>query len=628
MRLSFALEFARRLAQIGPRRVLLHLRHRSRLRSGWYLRRTPTLGWADVGVWLGESPFPAPDLERVRAAMGDGREAAIAEGERLLGGEVQYFSDRWFPLPTDWRSRPGEFEPAPDAHWTLIDEECPERGDVKWFWEPARFDWTYRLARAWAASGDERFVEGFWALLASWRDACPPNRGIQWRCGQECAYRLLALVWAAGAFQQCRASSAVRVADLWQTVAALAQRIEATHDYARAQANNHALSEAAALYVAGASLHSHPRAARWRTLGRRSFLDSVQEQFAPDGGHTLHSVNYLRVCLRDAFAFLCVAEVAPPERLIAATRLLRYLIDPEIGRAPNYGLNDGSNVADLSGCGFDDFRPVVQTMSALFGEAAYTPGPYDEELAWYGLPLREVTPATYVPGASGYRVFVGDGTRAFVRCHAYRNRPFQCDLLHVDLWSGGVPLTQDGGTFEYADDKGVNAALDGAAGHNAIVVDGQDPMRRAGRFFLLDWQQASELEHVSGCETQWVGETWPAPGVRHRRSLLGAGDAWLVVDDVFLAAPVERELAVHWRLGPEGDAPLFAAANGPMARGVEAGWIAPRYGRAERADVLVLRAQTRGPFRFVTSFGAALDSDDGGVVWCGRRVSLVPGGPL
>ena len=57
-----------------------------------------------------------------------------------------------------------------------------------------------------------------------------------------------------------------------------AERIPPTLGYARAQNNNHLLSEAAALYTAAAVLPEHPGAARWRRLGWRWLQAGLDEQ--------------------------------------------------------------------------------------------------------------------------------------------------------------------------------------------------------------------------------------------------------------------------------------------------------------------------------------------------------------
>ena len=112
-------------------------------------------------------------------------------------------------------------------------------------------------------------------------------------------------------------------------IAAHAERITATLDYARAQNNNHLVSEAAGLYTAAALLPEHPQAEKWRKLGWEWLNHALQTQISPDGTYIQHSTNYLRLVLQLA---LFVRQIAvqqgddfPDEtctRLAAATRWL------------------------------------------------------------------------------------------------------------------------------------------------------------------------------------------------------------------------------------------------------------------------------------------------------------------
>ena len=77
-----------------------------------------------------------------------------------------------------------------------------------------------------------------------------------------------------------------------------ASRIPPTLSYARAQNNNHLLSEAVGLYTAGCALPYHPEALRWRELGWRWFNQGIQSQFSEDGAYMQHSANYHRLALQ------------------------------------------------------------------------------------------------------------------------------------------------------------------------------------------------------------------------------------------------------------------------------------------------------------------------------------------
>src|SRR5690606_27108937 len=124
--------------------------------------------------------------------------------------------------------------------------------------------------------------------------------------------------------------------------------------YARAQDNNHATSEAVALFAAGAWLEL-AGSAGGRVLARqgRGLLERhVIRLFGKDGSFSQHSVNYHRLVLDT----LSIAEIwrqhaglpafsaSFRERAAAGAQWLRAMVDPSTGDAPNLGANDGANL--------------------------------------------------------------------------------------------------------------------------------------------------------------------------------------------------------------------------------------------------------------------------------------------
>ena len=70
-----------------------------------------------------------------------------------------------------------------------------------------------------------------------------------------------------------------------------AKRIPPTLVYARAQNNNHLISEAVGLYYAGSLFKTLPLARQWKTLGWKWFNRAIQEQVTENGEYVQHSLN-------------------------------------------------------------------------------------------------------------------------------------------------------------------------------------------------------------------------------------------------------------------------------------------------------------------------------------------------
>ena len=184
---------------------------------------------------------------------------------------------------------------------------------------------------------------------------------------QEVAIRLMALVWSAQVFASASFSTPARMRRLARSIALHAARIPPTLVYARSQNNNHLVTEATALYLAGAALDH----ADWRGLGWRWLNRALQTQISSNGEYIQHSTNYHRLMLQSALLADAVRRarrelwpVRTQHALARASHWLFALVDPVSGRAPNLGANDGALILPLSSSAFEDFRPAAQASRA------------------------------------------------------------------------------------------------------------------------------------------------------------------------------------------------------------------------------------------------------------------------
>jgi hypothetical protein len=357
-----------------------------------------------------------------------------------------------------------------------------------------------------------------------------------------------------------------------------ANRLPPTLAYSRSLNNNHLLSEAAGLYTAALMLPEHPSALSWKTIGWRWFNHGLKSQVASDGAYTQNSTNYHRLMLQLSLwvNILCVRHGQPlPEstlqKLAIATRWLLCLIDPQTGKVPNLGPNDGAYIFPLSTCPFHDYRPVLQAASLAFlGEQPFPSGSWDEMSYWLGIKgqetreKREIEQSTSNPLSPLHNNITPHVLRSpsgtswvYLRIARFNSRPGHADQLHIDLWWRGLNLAQDPGTYLYNGRPPWDNALSGTEAHNTITIDGQDQMTRAGRFLWLDWAQA-QLD-VHSTEGGRVGDHIVAQhdgyrhlGVIHQRSVTIRDQRW-IVEDLLLPASSRRSnrqhtCRLHWLL--------------------------------------------------------------------------------
>jgi hypothetical protein len=578
--------------QLGIPSLLNYARYQVGLRSGYY-RRKSTQPNNDAPGSL-HAVLELPSQESLRAILGDRTRHLIEQADEVAAGKVRLFGNQPVPLQL---VPPGEL-----AHWTYYAKNKLPGGeeDIKLLWEPARFGWAFTLGRAYLLTGNETYARTFWEHTETFLSANPAYLGPNWYSGQEAALRLLAFVFAWQIFVPSPYSSTARQTHLRNSIAEHAARLPLTLVYAKAQNNNHLLTEAAGLYTAGLALREHPEAQRWRGWGWKSFNQALQAQISSDGAYIQHSTNYHRLMLQ---TILWVVSLKNPGQLrhplplesqtraASATRWLMALLDPLSGRVPNLGPNDGAYILPFSTCPFEDFRPVLQAAaSAFLGKCLFPPGPVDEMRLWLGINDTEQgilkvdlsTPPPAPPlswGGESSPLPRGRGTRGdgdsltsephcitsskvdswvYLRAARFSARPGHADQLHLDLWWRGLNVALDPGTFRYNSAPPWDNSLSRTEVHNTVCINNTDQMTRAGRFLWLDWAQAYILDYKPSQDSSFISITaqhdgYSRMGVMHRRQVTARDDGWNVLDELNPTEPYASTISpvqarLHWLL--------------------------------------------------------------------------------
>jgi Heparinase II/III-like protein/Heparinase II/III N-terminus len=520
-----------------------------------------------------------------------GRASLLAAGEEILGGRFTMFARHTVSagFPPAWQANPlmGGAVPAGAPHWSRLSmRDAATYGDLKLVWELSRGAWAFTLARAYAASGDERFAEGFWRLWMSWIEANPPHETVHWKCGQECSLRLIAVTFAVEVLAGAAATTPERFVTHLGAVGALADRIHQGGRYAQLQDNNHSMSEGAGAYTAGVAYPLLRDAGIWRESGWRRLGEEALRLVRPDGTFRQKSHNYHRLMLHlYLWSASLAAEVGDRfagvvrARLEAAVRYLEAVVDAESGEAPNFVANDGALILPLGEAAYTDFRPTLRAGRRLAarlagaheGSAPVVAGDdLDEMSLWlFGavaapaavVPRTEAPPRAFVDGG----IYTLHQPRSWVFAHAehFRDRPGQADQLHVDLWWRGINVARDAGTYMYYGPPGLNDWFRGSSCHNTVTVDGRDQMEPGPRFLWASRAQArARIDHDASAVpgSLWMthdGYQRLSPPVSHERRVTALGDdVWLVTDE--LRGARSRHYRLHWLLPdfparPDGD---------------------------------------------------------------------------
>ena len=528
-------------------------------------------------------------------------------------GYFTYFNHKreYLGIPPSWRADPFSGRQYPsDKHWSRIDDFA--QGDIKVVWEPNRFGFFYTLVRAYWRTNDPSYPELFWRLVEDWIDQNPPQRGVNWKCGQEISIRVMAWVFGLYGFLDAPATTPIRLTRLAQALAVSGQRIYANVNYALSQRNNHGIIEGLGLFTLGMLFPEFTYAGTWQSRGRAILESLGRSLIYDDGAFSQHSFNYQRLMLHGYLWCMRLAELnnqpfrtGLKEQVARSCKLLYQVQDVNTGRTPNYGHNDGALILPLNSCTYMDYRPVIQAMQYYITQhRCFPPGPWDEDLLWLFGPEAlsstidqpERMDCEFV--ASGYYTVRSPDGFAFIRCAEFKDRPAQADLLHVDLWWKGINMALDPGTYGYNAEPPWDNSLGDTTYHNTVTVDGLDQMRRLGRFLWLPWIKGSVRRRDGSAPKQyWEGshdgyERLPDP-VTYRRSLIHLGDDyWLICDCLYSYSTHSYRL--HWLLG---DFPfLFDDQSGIAELSTQHGSYGIRMGALHQQPVFsIIRADPYSP---------------------------------
>ena len=570
------------------------------------------VSWLSSALWglndtallarLRRGPRPAIPLvvddewrepERVEALMGDVFDLA-GEAHRL-------------PLPIDWLTNPSR-----DVEWHILLHKA--------YYLPG-------LVAAWQATGLERYVQRWAALVGDWLDRdVPPGFiavDVTGRRVQNWVYSLHALLADPVLLAPLDARLVRRM------LASLSTQVDHLCEHLTPK-RNHRTIELLAIYLAGAAFPELAMAARWRAFALREAALNIEADLLPDGVHCELSTDYHHLALRNWMAIRQLAAACgdrvPPAMDLGLRQALAFALHvhkPD-GRVPS--LSDGD---------VRSFLPLLAQGAVLFNRPDW---------AWVasrGARGRRPTQTLAVFPDSGYVVWRSGwgGGRGDIDRPAYL--VFDCgplgegnhghfDCLSIELAAHGRSLVVDPGRYTYSeapDPQGINWRVHfrGTAAHNTVCVDGRDQTRYEPRpvkgptrhgagavrhkvsgpapeATLLGAWQADDFALLHG---RAVGQDYP---VTHERAIVCLGaDGWLVTDRLLADQP--HRYAAGFQLHPAayGASKLVPAAEGGcwrmdspgltilqpdqpgLAVALSPGWVSERYGHKLPAPRLVSR---------------------------------------
>ena len=543
--------------------------------------------------------------------------ADLAWADRVLAGRYRLLT----PEPVDLGSPPAwHRDHYTGRDWPLLPAQLiplnrNDGGDIRTLWELSRSYHLIPLAKAWARTGDQRYLTAYVAQIESWLDANPIGLGANWRSPMDAAIRAANWILATQVFARARAVPAAFWARLLANLRLSARFVARNLEWHPVYRGNHYVANAVGLVYVGTFFRDDPAGASWLRRGATILRKEMGYQVGSDGVAGEASIAYHRL-VTELFTYggeLCELNLSgalPPEfwhRLRAMYGFLDAYLD-SAGRAPLLGDADDGRLHQL--CARTEAEPREHRL---------------------GLPRRYFLPASRTAVSAefpdgGFFVLRSPRGRCTIRCgpvgvHGAGSHDHN-DQLSYELSLDGVSLITDSGTFAYTRSLVERYAFRSTAAHNAIQLAGeeQNPIRADRPWRILAdrtrarrtaWSTGQEADHFEGRHQGFAH--LPSGAICFRRvSMIHAGEEWTIEDRVegngteklvwrTHFAPgtlrVVAESPGRWTLAHDV-LPTFSLrleTDASLQLGVATSRLSERYGAACSRPVLELQGSTSLP---------------------------------
>ena len=421
------------------------------------------------------------------------------KAERILRGEIPFFSHTWYDLGLDydWITNPVTgYKYDIHQHWTQVNDIDQKAGDIKFVWEKSRFSWLAAVMRYDYHYGEDH-SEFVFSQILDWIEKNPLNCGPNYKCSQEMSIRILNWIMLLSFYKHSEALTEKRFQAIINSIYWQIKHIEGNINFSRiCVRNNHAITETLTLYLTSLLMPWLPGAAKRKKNGKRWFEQEIAYQIEEDGTFIQDSMNYHRVVIQLLTWAIAIADKNGEkysdfvyEKAYKSLNLLYQCQEPSNGWLPNYGNNDGALFFQLSDANYRDYRPQLDALHGLLtGKPLY--GDYLEDAQWIkpcvpairkSYPKIEKQYGVVTFEKSGYYLFRESNALTFIRCGTFKTNG-STDQLHLDVWYKGKNVLLDGGSYMYNTDENTILYFSGTEAHNTIMLGDYDQMKKGARF--------------------------------------------------------------------------------------------------------------------------------------------------
>ncbi|WP_299883694.1 alginate lyase family protein [uncultured Lacinutrix sp.] len=524
--------------------------------------------------------------------------------ENIKKGRFTFFSKHEYDLGKeyDWITNPvTNYKYDISKHWSEIQDISTEAGDIKFVWEKARFSFLYDIIRY-----DYHFEDDQSQLvfneIESFIDKNPINQGPNYKCSQETSLRILNWIFVLYYYKDSECLTDSLFNKIINSIYWQLHHVYKNINFSRiAVRNNHAITETLTLYLSNKLFPFISDTKKWSTKGKKWFEQEVEYQIYEDGTFLQFSMNYHRVVVQLLTWALQLSklnkEKFKPIVYNRATQSLNFLdtcLDPISGKLPNYGSNDGALFFKFTSDDFRNYKSQLNDLRSVLEKKTYTK---NESAFWYG--LNKVDVVDYIPPNTinsfkkgGYYIIQDQDVKTFIRCGKYKDRPFQSDNLHLDIWINGKNILRDSGSYKYNTKKEFINYFNGCEGHNTVSVSGENQMLKGSRFIWYNWVKEAQAKLTKERDFfKFQGKIRAfksiANNIYHNRSftkVIGE-NKWEVVDVIENAK--NKTIYQYWHINPDFEDTItidaFDVDNRKLEPLIEEKWFSGYYGVKERS---------------------------------------------
>ena len=609
-------KIANLISNMGLRYLFFRIFYTIKTKIGWQKKIFPTQPevseFISLENWRNNLPpffFYGKDIPKLPKQQ---KEILSETFQEVQKGVFIFFNKTKIKLGTeyDWMENPSTgYRYNINKHWSEVQDLTKEAGDIKYVWEKARFSFLYDVIRCDYHFEDDQSAYAF-KEIEDFITKNPINQGPNYKCSQEISLRVLNWTFALYYYKDSSNLTEALFQKIMHSIYWQIHHVYHNIHFSRISVrNNHAITETLLLYLSEKLFPFFPNVAKWSEKGKKWFEQEIAYQIYEDGTFLQFSMNYHRVVVQLLTWGIQLAKLNGDtfdkvvyERAQKSLDFLDACIDPVSGELPNYGSNDGALFFKLTNDDYRVYRSQLDDLRAVLNGYIYFGS---KSSLWYGIQPKQKKQAA-LPEISeftkgGYYIIQEGNTKTFIRCGAYKDRPYQSDNLHIDIWIDGKNVLRDNGSYQYNTSKELINYFNGSEGHNTISIDGKDQMQKGDRFIWNYWVKYAKA-NLTESQNKFVfkgeikGFKHLDSNILHQRIVTKSKglNEWIVKD---IISGVENKTSFqYWHFSNEMIAKLSITSldrnNKKLEPILEEKWYSSYYGVKEKSTRLSFESNT------------------------------------